>query len=166
MFHWKITTGGRCTTVPVMLTVGGRRGGELKLVDDKSDGATDERAVEDLVKQGADLILGHFRVIAGGEKGARSPRSCTVPYVAATGASNGAIYQRGSSICSGSSRRSSSRERADALGGRGTAERQAALARARRHHLGEDLARQRVYVRPIKDFTGGLRGAAPRGRWA
>jgi len=31
---------------------------------------------------------------------------------------------------------------------------QAALARARRHHLGEDLARQRVLRRPSRTFTG------------
>jgi len=66
---------------------------KLTLVDDKSDGATDERAVEDLVKQGADLILGTFGSSLV-EKGSAVSEKLQVPYVAATGASK-ALYQRG-----------------------------------------------------------------------
>ena len=66
---------------------------KLTLVDDKSDGATDERAVEDLVNQGTDLILGTFGSSLV-EKGSAVSEKLHVPYVAATGASK-ALYQRG-----------------------------------------------------------------------
>ena len=66
---------------------------KLVLVDDKSDGAADERAVEELVKQGADVILGTFSTPLV-EKGSAIAEKHAVPYVAPTGTSR-ALYQRG-----------------------------------------------------------------------
>ncbi|TMA15592.1 MAG: hypothetical protein E6J86_05455 [Deltaproteobacteria bacterium] len=62
---------------------------KLTLVDDKSDGATDERAVEDLVNQGTDLILGTFGSSLV-EKGSAVSEKLHVPYVAATPTSKAA----------------------------------------------------------------------------
>jgi branched-chain amino acid transport system substrate-binding protein len=66
---------------------------KLVLVDDKSDGAADERAVEDLAGQGVDVMLGTFGSSLV-EKGSAVSEKLRVPYVAATGASK-ALYQRG-----------------------------------------------------------------------
>ena len=66
---------------------------KLVLVDDKSDGAADERAVEDLAGQGVDVVLGTFGSSLV-EKGSAVSEKLRVPYVAATGASK-ALYQRG-----------------------------------------------------------------------
>jgi branched-chain amino acid transport system substrate-binding protein len=66
---------------------------KLNLVDDKSDGPTDERAVEELVNQGADVMLGTFGSSLV-EKGSAVSEKMHVPYVSATGASR-ALYQRG-----------------------------------------------------------------------
>jgi branched-chain amino acid transport system substrate-binding protein len=74
--------------------VGGiRRPVKLILVDDKSEGPTDERAVEDLVGQGVDVMLGTFGSSLV-EKGSAVAERLQVPYVAGTGASR-ALYQRG-----------------------------------------------------------------------
>ena len=66
---------------------------KLVLVDDKSDAAADERAVEDLAGQGVDVMLGTFGSSLV-EKGSAVSEKLGVPYVAATGASK-ALYQRG-----------------------------------------------------------------------
>src|SRR5437016_14454675 len=57
---------------------------KLTLVDDKSDGATDERAVEDLVNQGTGLILGTFGSSLG-EEGSAVSEKLHVPYAGGTG---------------------------------------------------------------------------------
>jgi len=80
---------------------------KLTLVDDKSDGATDERAVEDLVKQGRrGLILGTFGSSLV-EKGSAVSEKLQVP-TSRRPARARRSTSAGSSICSGSSRRSSS----------------------------------------------------------
>jgi branched-chain amino acid transport system substrate-binding protein len=66
---------------------------KLNLADDKSDGAEDQRAVEQLVAQGADVILGTFGSSLV-EKGSATAEKHEIPYVAPTGASR-ALYQRG-----------------------------------------------------------------------
>src|SRR5207244_11006465 len=66
---------------------------KLTLVDDKSDGATDERAVEDLVNQGTDVVLGTFGSSLA-ENGREVSEKCHVPYVPATDARK-ALNQRG-----------------------------------------------------------------------
>jgi len=74
--------------------VGGvRRPVKLILVDDKSDGPTDERAVEELVWQGVDVMLGTFGSSLV-EKGSAVSERLKTPYVSGTGASR-ALYQRG-----------------------------------------------------------------------
>jgi branched-chain amino acid transport system substrate-binding protein len=69
--------------VPVKLTV----------ADDKSDGAADERAVEEIVQQGADVVLGTFNASLV-EHGSAVAERLRIPYVTATGASR-ALYTRG-----------------------------------------------------------------------
>src|SRR4051812_44299682 len=71
------------TRVPVRLT----------LVDDKSDGASDERAVEELAAKGVQVVLGTFNSSLV-EKGSAAADKAQVPYVSATGASR-ALYHRG-----------------------------------------------------------------------
>jgi branched-chain amino acid transport system substrate-binding protein len=66
---------------------------KLVLVDDKSEAAADERAVEELAVQGVDVMLGTFGSSLV-EKGSAVAEKMRVPYVAATGASK-ALYQRG-----------------------------------------------------------------------
>ena len=66
---------------------------KLILVDDKSEAATDERAVEELAGQGVDVVLGTFGSSMV-EKGSAVAEKMHVPYLAATGASK-ALYQRG-----------------------------------------------------------------------
>jgi branched-chain amino acid transport system substrate-binding protein len=66
---------------------------KLVLVDDKSDGAADERAVEELAGQGVDVMLGTFGSSLV-EKGSAVSERLQVPYLAATGASK-ALFQRG-----------------------------------------------------------------------
>src|SRR3981189_3160632 len=72
---------------------GGRRPGNVLLVDAKSDGPTDERAVEELVWQGVDVMLGTFGSSLV-EKGSAVSERLKTPYAGGTGASR-APYQPG-----------------------------------------------------------------------
>jgi branched-chain amino acid transport system substrate-binding protein len=74
--------------------LGGRRTPvKLVIADDRSDGAADARAVEELVRGGAAAILGTFGSTLV-EYGSAAAEKLQVPYVAPTGASR-ALYQRG-----------------------------------------------------------------------
>ncbi len=65
---------------------------KLVIVDDRSDGPADQRAVEELDGQGVNVVLGTFGSSLV-EKGSATAENLRVPYVAATGASRG-LYQR------------------------------------------------------------------------
>jgi branched-chain amino acid transport system substrate-binding protein len=66
---------------------------KLVITDDRSEGATDAKAVEELVRGGAAAILGTFGSSLV-EYGSAAAEKLQVPYVAPTGASR-ALYQRG-----------------------------------------------------------------------
>jgi branched-chain amino acid transport system substrate-binding protein len=63
------------------------------MLDDRSEGGADERAVEELVQNGADVVLGTFNASLV-EHGSAVAERLHVPYVSATGASR-ALYTRG-----------------------------------------------------------------------
>jgi len=65
---------------------------KLMLLDDRSDGPSDQRAVEELDAAGVDVVLGTFNSSLV-EKGSATAENLRVPYVAGTGASK-ALYQR------------------------------------------------------------------------
>ena len=85
----------------------------------------------------------HLRVIAGGE-GERSLGEVSRALRRGDRRQQGALPARIQAPVRAPVARRAARERADALGGRGAAERQAAHARARGHPLGEDVTRQGV----------------------
>jgi len=65
---------------------------KLVIVDDRSDGPADQRAVEELDAQGVNVVLGTFGSSLV-EKGSATAENLRVPYVAGTGASKN-LYQR------------------------------------------------------------------------
>jgi branched-chain amino acid transport system substrate-binding protein len=65
---------------------------KLVIVDDRSDGPSDQRAVEELEAQGVNVVLGTFGSSLV-EQGSATAENLRVPYVAATGASKG-LYKR------------------------------------------------------------------------
>lgn len=65
---------------------------KLTILDDRSDGPADQRAVEELDGEGVDVVLGTFSSSLV-EKGSATAENLKVPYVAATGTSK-ALYQR------------------------------------------------------------------------
>jgi branched-chain amino acid transport system substrate-binding protein len=65
---------------------------KLTILDDRSDGPADQRAVEELDAEGVDVVLGTFNSSLV-EKGSATAENLKVPYVAATGTSK-ALYQR------------------------------------------------------------------------
>jgi branched-chain amino acid transport system substrate-binding protein len=132
--------------------VGGvRRPVKLILVDDKSDGPTDERAVEELVGKGVDVMLGTFGSSLV-EKGSAVSEKLQMPYVSGTGASR-ALYQRGFKYMFGL--QSPIEQLANALMRWAEEEQQTGKLpqRARVAVIWEKTAHGKEYAETIKDFT-------------
>jgi len=120
-------------------------------VDDKSDGPTDERAVEELVWQGVDVMLGTFGSSLV-EKGSAVAERLKMPYVSGTGASR-ALYQRGFKYMFGL--QAPIEQLANALMRWAEEEQQAGKLpqRARVAVIWEKTAHGKEYAETIKDFA-------------
>src|SRR5882762_2381305 len=131
--------------------VGEPRPVKLILVDDKSDGRTDERAVEELVWQGVDVMLGTFGSSLV-EKGSAVSERLKTPYVSGTGASR-ALYQRGFKYMFGL--QAPIEQLANALMRWAEEEQQAGKlpSRARVAVIWEKTAHGKEYAETIKDFA-------------
>jgi len=124
---------------------------KLTILDDRSDGAADEHAVEELVGDSVDVVLGTFNSSLV-EKGSAAAERLRIPYVAGTGASK-ALYQRQFKYLFGL--QAPIEQLGNALMRWAEEEQQASRlpAHARLAVLWEKTAHGREYAEAIKDFA-------------
>jgi branched-chain amino acid transport system substrate-binding protein len=124
---------------------------KLTLLDDRSDGSADQRAVEELEAQGVDVMLGTFGSSLV-EKGSATAENLRIPYVTGTGASR-ALYQRRFKYLFGL--QAPIEQLANALMRWAEDEQQHALlpSTARLAVIWEKTAHGKEYADTIKDFT-------------